>query len=116
MILYLRLVPLHPLDGCKWLHCHVETFEILDFYEAPPSHSNSFYILQDSFSLLLFLYRHFFFIWIQFIRTCDDHRRLFVFAFRDNLVPNANPFSYIRVSCYLQSELKGSSCSQAVEF
>ena len=30
MVLYLRLVPLHPYDGCKWLQCHVETFEIFD--------------------------------------------------------------------------------------
>ena len=50
VVLYRRLIPLHPHDGCKWLHCHVETFEILDFYEAPPSHSNSFYILGNSFS------------------------------------------------------------------
>ena len=28
--------------------------------------------------------------WI--IRTCDDHRRLFVFAIRGNLVPDANLF------------------------
>ena len=36
----------------------VKTFEILDFYEAPPSHSNGFYILGDSFSF----HSYFFFI------------------------------------------------------
>ena len=46
----LRLVPLHPHDGCKWIHCHDETFEILDIYEASPSHSNGFYILGNSFT------------------------------------------------------------------
>ena len=46
------------------------------------------------FSLLLFLY-----CYTQFIRTCKDHRRLFVFAFRDNLVPNANIHSCIHISC-----------------
>ena len=44
VVLGLRLVPLHPHDGCKWIHCHDETFEILDIYEASPSHSNGFYI------------------------------------------------------------------------
>ena len=85
------------------------TFEILDFYEAPPSHSSGFYILLNSFSF----HSYFFFIVDknQFIRTCDEHRRLFVFAFRDNLVTNDNHFS-----CYLQSELKGSHCSQPIEF
>ena len=64
------------------------TFEILDFYEAPPSHSSGFYILVNSFSF----HSYFFFIVDknQFIRTCDEHRRLFVFAFRDNLVTNDN--------------------------
>ena len=50
VVLNLRLVPLHPHDGCKWLHCHGETFEILNFYEAPQSHSDDFYILGNSFS------------------------------------------------------------------
>ena len=114
VVLYLRLVPLHPHDGCKWLHCHGETFEILDIDEAPQSHSNGFYILENSFSLN----SCFFYIvsQTQFIRTCHDHRRLFVFALRDNLVPNANLFSSIHVSCYLKSELQGWPCSQAVEF
>ena len=82
VVLDLRLVPLHPHDGCKQIHCHGETFEILDFYKAPPSHSNGFYTLGDSFSF----HSYFFFIvsYTQIIRTYDDHRRLFVFAFRDN--------------------------------
>ena len=50
MVLNLRLVPLHPHNGCKWIHCRVETFEILDFCEALPIHSNGFYILGNSFS------------------------------------------------------------------
>ena len=109
MVLDLRLVPLHPHDDFKWIHCRGETFEILDIDEAPPSHSNGFYILLNSFSF----HSYFFFIVDknQFIRTCDEHRRLFVFAFRDNLVTNDSHFS-----CYLQSELKGSHCSQAIEF
>ena len=54
MVLGLQLVPLHPHDaGCKCILRHGETFEILDFYEAPPSHSNGFYILGDSFSFTL---------------------------------------------------------------
>ena len=79
VVLYRRLIPLHPHDGCKWLHCHVETFEILDFYEAPPSHSNSFYILGNSFSFN----SCFFFIVseTQFIQPCHDHRRFLVFVF-----------------------------------
>ena len=79
MVLYLRLVPLHPYDGCKWLQCHVETFEIFEFYEAPPGHSNSFYILGNSFSFK----SCFFFIvsQTQFIQTCHDHRRFLVFVF-----------------------------------
>ena len=80
-----------------------ETFEILDIDEAPPCHSNGFYILVNSFSF----YSYFFFIVssTRFIRTCDDHRRLLEFAFRKNLVLDANIFSYIHVSCCLQSEL-----------
>ena len=91
MVLDLRLVPLHPHDDFKWIQCRGETFEILDIDEAPPSHSNGFYILVNSFSF----YSYFFFIVhkTQFIRTCDDHRRPFVFGFRDNLVANANLFS-----------------------
>ena len=50
VVLGLRLVPLHPHDGCKWIHCHDETFEILDIYETSPSHSNGFYILGNSFT------------------------------------------------------------------
>ena len=92
------------MDKLPW-----ETFETLDIDEAPPCHSNGFYILVNSFSF----YSYFFFIVDknQFIRTCDEHRRLFVFAFRDNLVTNDNHFS-----CYLQSELEGSHCIQAIEF
>ena len=33
VILGLRLVPLHPYDGCKWIRCRGETFDV---YEAPP--------------------------------------------------------------------------------
>ena len=42
--------------GCKLpyiVHCRGETFEILDFYEEPSSHSNGFYILGISFSFTL---------------------------------------------------------------
>ena len=53
VVLGLRLVPLHPHDGCKWIHCHDETFETLDIYEASPSHSNGFYILGNSFTFYL---------------------------------------------------------------
>ena len=97
MVLDLRLVPLHPHDDFKWIHYRGETFEILDIDEAPPSHSNGFHILVNSFSF----HSYFFFIVdkTQFIRTCKDHRRLFVFAFRDNLVPNANIHSCIHISC-----------------
>ena len=82
VVLDLWLVPLHPHDGCKQIHRHGEIFEILDFYKAPPSHSNGFYILGNSFSF----HSYFFFIvsQTQIIRTCADHRRLFVFAFRDS--------------------------------
>ena len=51
MVLDLRLVPLHPHDGD-------ETFEILDIDEAPPSHSNGFEILVNSFSF----HSYFFFV------------------------------------------------------
>ena len=53
MVLDLRLVPLHPHDDFKWIHCRGETFEILDIDEAPPCHSNGFYILVNSFSFTL---------------------------------------------------------------
>ena len=53
LVLGLRLLPLHPHDGCKLIHCRGETFEILDFYEEPSSHSNGFYILGISFSFTL---------------------------------------------------------------
>ena len=74
----------------------VKYFKILDFYEAPPNHSNGFYILGNSFSF--HSYSFFIFDYTHFIRTCDDHRRLIAFPFRDNLVRNANLFSYIHVS------------------
>ena len=41
----------------------------------------------------------------RFVLSCDDYRRLFVFAFRDDLVHNSNRFSCIDVSCCLQSDL-----------
>ena len=53
MVLDLRLVPLHPHDDFKWIQCRGETFEILHIDEAPPSHSNGFYILVNSFSFTL---------------------------------------------------------------
>ena len=74
----------------------VKYFKILDFYEAPPNHSNGFYILGNSFSF--HSYSFFIFDYTHFIRTCDDHRRLIAFPFRDNLVRNDNLFSYIHVS------------------
>ena len=33
VVLDLRLVPLHPYDGCKWIRCRGETFDV---YEAQP--------------------------------------------------------------------------------
>ena len=53
LVLGLRLLPLHPHDGCKLIRCRGETFEILDFNEEPSSHSNGFYILGISFSFTL---------------------------------------------------------------
>ena len=47
----------------------------------------------------------------RFVLSCDDYRRLFVFAFRDNLVHNSNLFSYIYVSYCLQAELSRSHFS-----
>ena len=41
----------------------------------------------------------------RLILSCGDYRRLFVFAFRDNLVRNSNLFSCIHVSYCLQAEL-----------
>ena len=29
VVLGLRLVPLHPHDGCKWIHCHDETLTFM---------------------------------------------------------------------------------------
>ena len=41
----------------------------------------------------------------RLILSCGDYRRLFVFAFRDNLVRNSNLLSCIYVSYCLQAEL-----------
>ena len=57
----LRLVPLHPHNGCKGIHWRGVTFEILDIYEVPPSHSNGFYILGNSFS-----FHSYFFLTVTF--------------------------------------------------
>ena len=47
----------------------------------------------------------------RLILSCDDYRRLFVSAFRDNLVHNSNLFSCIYVSYCLQAELSRSHFS-----
>ena len=89
-----------------------ETFEILDFYETPPSHSNGSYISGNSFP--------FFFDcivaidWFQFNWSHPEYRRLFLCAFRGNIVHNFNILSSIHVSCCLQAELKRSHFNYAV--
>ena len=76
-----------------------EIFEILDFYEAPPSHSNISYLLGNCFS--------FFFDciaaidWIQLNWSYQDYHRLFFICFSRH---NFNILSFIHVSCCLLAE------------